>query len=381
MTHFDTLKTTSSPLVWTSAATGMRPAQHGIEDYVETLPDGSKVPITSNSRKVKAIWNVVSDHDLSVGVIGWWASWPAESLDGYVVSDHANPATAGWMSEGDKYWTASPEALAAQGHDVFPEDLDLASHWIAPDAFPVEDFTERSELSPAQVEQALAAPWNERSPYSWLKTFYAVDKPYVDVALRLREQRPTDLQMLYLRGPDPLQHYAWDLVEPAAFARKPEHLERDLGIVQGVYRYVDTFLAELIAAPTPGVDTTYIVLSDHGAEPAKDADDPARADRPGRHTRAAKGVLFITGPHVRAGAELEEGSPMDLAPTVAWLLGLPVAEDLAGKPLTDAFTEDFVRWRGSTSTPTWGLHTPTQSLASPNDEVMLESLRGLGYIE
>ena len=381
MRELGTLKSTSSPLVWTSAATGQPPKKHGIEDYVEVLPDGSKVPITSNSRKVKAIWNVATEHNLSVGVIGWWASWPAETVNGYVVSDHANPATAGWMMQGDKYWTASPEALAARGHDVYPGDLDLSAHWIAPDAFPKADFLARSKVSEPQLEQVMLAPWNERTPYSWLKTFYAVDKPYVDIARRLTSERPTDLQMLYVRGPDPLQHYAWDLVEPDAFARKPEHLDRDLGIVQGVYRYVDTFLAELLADQPEGVDTTIIVLSDHGAEPAKDADDPARTDRPGRHSRAAKGVLFITGPHVREGEKLDDATPMDLAPTVAWLLGLPVADDLAGKPLTDAFSDDFVAWRGEHTVPTWGEREVQPGLASPGDDVMLESLRGLGYIE
>jgi arylsulfatase A-like enzyme len=381
MRRLGTLKTTSSPLVWTSAATGQTPKKHGIEDYVEVLPDGSKVPITSNSRKVKAIWNVVTEHDLSVGVIGWWASWPAETVNGYVVSDHANPATAGWMMEGEKYWTANPEALAAHGHDVYPPELDLSEHWIAPDAFPKADFLARSQVSEPQLEQVMLAPWNKRTPYSWLKTFYAVDKPYADIAKRLTTEKPTDLQMLYVRGPDPLQHYAWDLVEPDEFARKPEHLDRDLGIVQGVYRYVDTFLAELLANQPEGVDTTVIVLSDHGAEPAKDADDPERTDRPGRHTRAAKGVMFITGPHVQTGKELEDATPMDLAPTVAWLLGLPVADDLAGRPLTEAFSEDFVTWRGQQSVPTWGEREVQAGLASPGDDVMLESLRGLGYIE
>jgi len=381
MERFETLETTSSPLVWTSAATGRTPKHHGIEDYVETLPDGTKVPITSGARKVNAVWNVATDHGASVGVIGWWASWPAEEVDGYVVSDHANPATAGWMEEGDRYWTADPEALSALGHDIFPADLAplAAEHWLDPKAFPVDDFQARGEFSEAQVAEAVAAPFNERSPYSWLKTFYAVDRPYFELAKRLHTERPVDLQMVYLRGPDPLQHYAWDLVEPEAFAKKPAHLERDLGIVHGVYRYVDTWLGELM--DTLGPETTLIVASDHGAEPAARADNPKRKTRPGRHTRAAKGVLFVHGPHVKAGHHLDEGSPIDLAPTMAWALGLPLGEDLEGAALTDAFTDDFVARRGRTTIDSWGTREVSPGLPSPSDDVMIESLRGLGYVE
>jgi len=381
MPRFETMSSTSSPMVWTSVATGREPDDHGIRDYVQELDDGSKVPITSNAREVPAIWNLAGEHGRTVGVIGWWASWPAEAVDGYVVSDHTNPATSGWMMEGERYWTADPDALGALGSDTFPAELgaSLTSHWIDAEAFPAEDFRTRSQLSEEQVALAVAAPWNERAPYSWLKTFYAVDGPYVAIARRLAGERPVDLQMLYLRGPDPLQHYAWDLVEPERFARKPEHLERDRGIVQGVYRYVDTWLGEVLADLGP--ETTLIVASDHGAEPARSAGKPDRKARPGGHTRAAKGVLFVHGPHVRAGHRIEDAGPLDLMPTMAWLLGLPLSEELAGSPLTEAFEADFVARRGRRSVPSYGARPTAPPLPSPNDAVMLESLRGLGYIE
>ena len=75
--------------------------------------------------------------------------------------------------------------------------------------------------------------------------------------MQLARERPTDLQMLYLRGPDPVQHYAWDLVETEKYAVKRPTLERDRGIVEGIYRYVDTFLWEILEAKDPS--TTLIV--------------------------------------------------------------------------------------------------------------------------
>ncbi|HMC83591.1 MAG TPA: alkaline phosphatase family protein, partial [Candidatus Polarisedimenticolia bacterium] len=77
-----------SPVVWTSIATGFLPPEHGILDFlVEDIRTGRKIPVTSRQRKVRAIWNLLSEAGIPVGVIGWWATWPAESVNGYVVSD------------------------------------------------------------------------------------------------------------------------------------------------------------------------------------------------------------------------------------------------------------------------------------------------------
>ena len=43
-----------SPLVWTSIATGRRPQDHGVFDFVEITPEGEPTPITSTRRRVPA---------------------------------------------------------------------------------------------------------------------------------------------------------------------------------------------------------------------------------------------------------------------------------------------------------------------------------------
>ena len=82
------LKPMISPLIWTSVATGYLPDVHGILDFVRSDPqDGHPVPVTSADRKVPALWNIFSDAGFSVGVVAWWATWPAEKVNGVVVSD------------------------------------------------------------------------------------------------------------------------------------------------------------------------------------------------------------------------------------------------------------------------------------------------------
>lgn len=378
---FETLPITLSPVIWTTIATGRAPEDHGVTSFTSQLPNGQLIPVTSSVRRVRAIWELASRRGSSAGVIGWWATWPAEEVNGYVISDHASPAFTDLLVEDRRYWTADRATLARLERDFLPTDLApvLARNWIAEEDFPYEDVQRRGGFTAAQMEALRAAPWNDRNAYSWLKTFYRVDEPLLRSALDLARERPTDLQMLYLRGADPVQHYGWDLYEPEKFARRPPHLERDRGLIEGIYRYLDTFLAEIQEARRP--DSWLIVASDHGAEPTPYAADPARTDRPGEHGPGALGVLFIAGPHVKKGFVLPRGTPYDIMPTLAWLLGLPLADELPGKPLTEAFDESFVRTQPVRRVPTYGARPMGPLLPSPADEEMLKSLKNLGYIQ
>ena len=84
-----TLEPTLSPAIWTTIATGKLPDRHGILGFdgvpgltMKTLP-------TSQMRKTKAVWNMVSDVEKTVGFINWWCSWPSEKVNGFIVSDRA----------------------------------------------------------------------------------------------------------------------------------------------------------------------------------------------------------------------------------------------------------------------------------------------------
>jgi len=381
MPRFSTMETTRSPIVWTTIATGREPAVHGIEDFAVRLGDGTLIPATGNQRRARAIWEVASRKGLRVGVVGWWATWPAETVNGYVVSDHANPAFIELMSQDGRWFTADPQRLAAAGLDYTPADLGplLARHWIDGESFPWAELQRRGGFSDEQVEALRAAPWNSRNVHSWLKMFFRVDYPLMRIAVDLAAQRPSDLQLVYLRGPDPVQHYGWDLVEPQLYARPPAHLERDRGLVPGVYRYLDTFVAELMATQRPG--DWLIVASDHGAEASPKAQFPQHMTRPGEHPPGAAGVLFLHGDGVKAGYRLDEADPYDLFPTMAWLLGLPLSDELPGEPLFDAFDRDFVRARPVHTVDSYGPRPPQPLKHSPSDEALIDNLRSLGYIE
>src|SRR5207237_4464177 len=85
------LKTISpplSPLVWTTMMTGTSPLEHRILDFVQFDPaTGVKEPITSSERRMPAVWNMATTGGKRSAVFGLWATYPAESIDGLVVSD------------------------------------------------------------------------------------------------------------------------------------------------------------------------------------------------------------------------------------------------------------------------------------------------------
>ena len=77
-----------SPMLWSSVATGKTPDKHGVMGFIEVMPklDGVR-PVTSNSRKTRAIWNIFHHKQLKSNLVGWWPTYPAEPINGVVITD------------------------------------------------------------------------------------------------------------------------------------------------------------------------------------------------------------------------------------------------------------------------------------------------------
>src|SRR5689334_12332839 len=89
MGNIATLQPVISPMLWTSIATGKTADKHGVLGFTERDPEsGEPRPFSSLSRKTKALWNIFQQ---ALGwrchVSNWWASHPAEPLDGITVSN------------------------------------------------------------------------------------------------------------------------------------------------------------------------------------------------------------------------------------------------------------------------------------------------------
>ncbi len=447
----------ASPVIWTTVATGRMPKAHGITEFVVPTGRGDQ-PVASTLRRVPALWNMLTASGRRTAVVGWWASWPVEEIDGVIISDRAVHDIR------DRVWP--PDYLAAF-------DAELARL----------RSEERGTEKPSMLE---------------------ADRVFSRAAIDLARDH-YDLLMLYLRGVDISCHFHWRAFEPQAFPdADPVDLETERELVAREYELVDRTLGELMTVTR--TEANIIVMSDHGfdatdgetthirldfdavlehlgfltsvdggvdlsrtelysydspqrslakkirfalagrenggrVQPAEraairgrleaaletatydggapvfrvrdatrkekkrgadltvevlteGAREPLRIDGvplqrairsinrlSGTHGRKTPGIIVAAGPDIVHQAETEDLRVIDVPPTVLYAIGLPVAEDFAGRVRTEIFTDAFRRAHPVQQIPTWGEPVEGENRASDVDEELLEQLRALGYIE
>ena len=101
----------------------------------------------------------------------------------------------------------------------------------------------------------------------------------------------------------------------------------------------------------------------------------------GTHGRKTSGVFIAAGPDIDPQSQTEGLRVIDVPPTVLFAIGLPVADDFAGRARTEIFTEGFRRTHPLQTIPTWGEPTDGVGRSSAIDEELVDQLRALGYIE
>jgi predicted AlkP superfamily phosphohydrolase/phosphomutase len=95
------------------------------------------------------------------------------------------------------------------------------------------------------------------------------------------------------------------------------------------------------------------------------------------------GICLLRGPNIAAGASLRDAEIKDVAPTILYLMGEPIPDDMDGRVLTEALEPDYL-----TANPieiTAAEDDPRDpNLVAYNDrehQTVQERLRELGYID
>ncbi|HXH28404.1 MAG TPA: tetratricopeptide repeat protein, partial [Candidatus Polarisedimenticolia bacterium] len=378
--NLKTIRPILSPVIWTSIATGAKPSRHGIVDFVVTARDsGALVPVTSAMRQVPALWNLLSRQGLDVNVVGWWATWPAETVRGDVVTDRV--AFQLFRDEMGQDWKSTDPA--ENRGKTYPPGLFDAIRPLIRAPSEIGDAEIRTFLPP-DVDPATAT--GERlERLREFRTVIAAGRTYQAIALRLLRDNPAALDLFYYEGPDTTSHLFMRDRPPLLPGVDPADLHWFGGVVDRYYERQDAYLGAIVEAAGP--DATFIVVSDHGFKSA--GNRPPHSDpRIGRGNAAdwhtPVGMMVMAGPGVRRGFDLGSASVLDVAPTVLALFGLPVARDMDGQPLTDAMTPDLLRDHPVSWIDTYGgVRPPLQEAAlgtGAGDAEVLEKLRNLGYI-
>lgn len=125
--NMSTMNPPYSPMLWSTVATGKTPDKHGVLGFVELLPNMKGIrPVTASSRKSRALWNIFHNQGLKSNLVGWWPSFPAEPINGCVVTDkfqkvNKDPRKKSPIVSG----TIHPESLLKEIRDLrlFPWEI------------------------------------------------------------------------------------------------------------------------------------------------------------------------------------------------------------------------------------------------------------------
>lgn len=363
-----TLDPPLSPMLWTSMATGYRADKHGITGFVEPLPDSSGVrPVTSTSRKTRAIWNILHSQGMKSNVVSWWPSNPAEPINGVMVSNHYQISNKPLGDDWDMpMGTVHPESMTdiLKEQRVHPDEL-TAAHLLPfmPNLMEMDKKKDKLAKSIAKI-LANAASVHAASTY-------------------LQRETEWDFMAVYHDAIDHFCHGAMKFNPPQRPGIKDDDYNNYKDIVTAGYVFHDMMLERTLSMIDD--NTTVIIVSDHGfhsdhLRPKYFLKEPAAPAQ----EHSSFGMICMRGPGIRKGEEIIGASILDLTPTILALYGLPIGDTMEGKPLTQAFDEDIVL----DTLPDWekvegdfGTH-PSDLKQDPwAEQEAMQQLIELGYIE
>jgi hypothetical protein len=337
--------------LWTTIVTGRLPRDHGIKSFAtyrlagsrsvfELLPKGALVgaleraglasvsPVSSASRKRRALWEILNAFGVETGIVRLWGTYPPERVKGFMLSPYFHLLRKDPRRSGD---TLYPRDLLAEAGSraVEADDLppSLLSQFVDPHA----------EVPGDRV------PWQREL----LERALAPDLTYERAGAMLRAAYDPPFFATYFHGLDVVGHSFLRFADPDRFGDvSPLEVRRYGKVVQAYATYLTQLAAESAERLRPG--EVLLVVSSYGMEPVSLwrrllAAATGRPERSGTHADAPDGFLLAVGDGIRPGASLAGASVLDIAPTVLYLMGLPVARDMEGRVMTEILEEDFAR--------------------------------------
>jgi tetratricopeptide (TPR) repeat protein len=375
-----TLSPALSPILWNSIATGKRADKHGILGFTEPTPDGQGVRLVqSTSRRAKALWNILSQQGLRSHVVNWFASHPAEPIDGTIFTNRI-----------------TNDAIGSNG-DLVP----LPSEAVHPPE--LRDVAEDLRTHPGEITmQQLALFFDRNGPppdpndprLGLLVRTLAQCATVHNTATWLAKRDDWDLLAVYHDAIDHIGHGFIEYHAPAMTHVSEDDARAYGEVVNGMYRFHDMMLGTLLDLAGPAA--TVILISDHGfysdhlrPKVLKHFRDPNKKFGPEMNPvswHRPHGIFVAAGKSIKHDELIHGSSLLDIAPTVLTLLGQPVPEDMDGRALTQIFIEPVEPEHVASYEPPHprdGVHrdVPTEETDPFAAQQALRQLAELGYIE
>jgi len=345
---------------WTTVATGQPPQVHGVHGLETRRVAGIQGSVASGEERglgralqgatdlvrltrpavasgtelrAKTVWDVAAEAGLRAAVVNWWATWPAGSGAAHepiVISDRA---------------ILRLEKGGALDAEISPPQLyeKLRAEWAA---IKTDASTLINSALPVRSDPSIATV---------LRRSAELDAWQLGIARRIRAD-DQDLLAIYLPGLDIAQHTLLGGGEAASASTMASRLDG----LRDYYRLLDTMLGESLHLTDDGL--VMIVT------------------QPGRLAGNVYGLAAVVGRG--ASPQPIDARAVDIAPTVLHALGIPIAQDLPGAPLTGLFSAEFTRRFPVRHVVTYGPRSarPSARRGQPLDQEMIDRLRSLGYV-
>jgi tetratricopeptide (TPR) repeat protein len=356
-----------SPLLWTTMMTGRGPLEHRVLDFTRFSPaGGQREPITSAERRMPALWNMLSAAGKSAAVLGLWATYPAENVNGLIVSDrlfsfqHRGevPAFGVVSPPAEDAWARG--AVEASEREVGLEALRAYLPWLDGEAYAA----------------ALAAPDPYAHPVSALRRILVETRVYDRLASDAWSRHAPDVLIVYLQGTDAIGHVFAPYAPPREEWIVPADFERYGGVPETYFRAVDELLGryrELARARGANL----MLASDHGFlwSEGRPHELSSMAMATAGKWHREEGIYLLWGAGIAGAGKGGRGGIAQVAATMLTLAGAPRGAGLAGPPLDGAAAEpgeaiDYLAF-----------YRPASEVASvPGTAEDLAKLRALGYL-
>ena len=356
-----------SPLLWTTQETGVGPDVHRVLDFQEIDAGGVLGPVSERSRKVPAVWNIVSQLGGKVGVVGFWATHPAEVVNGFFLSNRIDASSPPQVPGGVGF----PTSLDATVRQVVARDGQVSA----------SDLMPYFNAPASQLESAIAKQEGYNNPVTALAGLLGTTRVTQRLARELYDRELPEFLAVYFEGTDSVGHLFGRYAPP----KLPCVTDAEFAMLQRVpesyFAALDRMLGQWMRrAQEDGA--ILVVTSDHGFRWG--ADRPCNRSGTEEATAAtwhrSPGVFLAWGKDVRPQA-LSSTAPatqFDVAPTLLALLGAPVDRRMRGRvlPLGPVAAPERRDFFGTIAVST----VPSQNLDPKSASEYAKKLAALGYI-
>ena len=306
------------------------------------LPEAELVEAQSAHFKTRPVWSLLGDLGHRIGVVGYWSTWPAYEVNGFLVSSRMGMRG---RRQGTREHLTWPAELAGELQPLKPTEAEM------------------KEIV-AQLYPPSCAPAKPKSLSVFEKVLWQ-DELYFRIARKLLPTLDQGFFTVYFESIDVGSHTFLPYRHGAELP--PDCPDSVREVTDKTYARIDGWIGELIKGLP--AHATVMVISDHGM---------VTADNAGYH--ASYGVFIASGPSVRH-AELRGATVLDIAPTILQLFGVPIPFEMDGKVLVQAFEPEWfaahVPRYLDVETAKAEENTP---LTEDTDEV-IERLKSIGYLQ